>query len=204
MGICSSAARMTMRSVLRWQPTAVKNVGSEEAGTCRRRLKGGRPISESCICGPGVCRCCGFVRAGSWPGFFRRRVHSRRSLPMQGLFLVLTTGAFYIPLAFRQHRALPDPGNGLQQVCNSGGRLSEMAARTLVGFAFVPDVGYRGSVLCKPGRMDFCRLYPVFPAYFHVLKKTKKMLSEPVRTSVAWHVCMVPAEGGMTCLHGTG
>ena len=32
----------------------------------------------------------------------------------------------------------------------------EMAARTLVGFVFVPMFGYPAACFCKPGRMDFC------------------------------------------------
>ena len=60
----------------------------------------------------------------------------------------------------------------------------EMAARTLVGFVFVPMFGYPAACFASPVAWIFADCF-LFPAYFHVLKKTKKMLSEPVRTSVA-------------------
>ena len=77
------------------------------------------------------------------------------------LFLVCNS-AFYIPLAFVNIVRFLIQGMGYSKFAILAG-VFEMAARTLVGFVFVP----------------------MFPAYFHVLKKTKKMLSEPVRTSVA-------------------
>ena len=99
------------------------------------------------------------------------------------LFLVCNS-AFYIPLAFVNIVRFLIQGMGYSKFAILAG-VFEMAARTLVGFVFVPMFGYPAACFASPGRMVFLLDCFLFPAYFHVLKKTKKMLSEPVRTSVA-------------------
>lgn len=98
------------------------------------------------------------------------------------LFLVCNS-AFYIPLAFVNIVRFLIQGMGYSKFAILAG-VFEMAARTLVGFVFVPMFGYPAACFASPVAWIFADCF-LFPAYFHVLKKTKKMLSEPVRTSVA-------------------
>lgn len=98
------------------------------------------------------------------------------------LFLVCNS-AFYIPLAFVNIVRFLIQGMGYSKFAILAG-VFEMAARTLVGFVFVPMFGYSAACFASPVAWIFADCF-LFPAYFHVLKKTKKMLSEPVRTSVA-------------------
>lgn len=98
------------------------------------------------------------------------------------LFLVCNS-AFYIPLAFVNIVRFLIQGMGYSKFAILAG-VFEMAARTLVGFVFVPMFGYPAACFASPVAWIFADCF-LFPAYFHVLKKTKKMLSDPVRTSVA-------------------
>ena len=98
------------------------------------------------------------------------------------LFLLINS-AFYIPLAFVNIVRFLIQGMGYSKFAILAG-VFEMAARTLVGFVFVPMFGYPAACFASPVAWIFADCF-LFPAYFHVLKKTKKMLSEPVRTSVA-------------------
>ena len=98
------------------------------------------------------------------------------------LFLVCNS-AFYIPLAFVNIVRFLIQGMGYSKFAILAG-VFEMAARTLVGFVFVPMFGYPAACFASPVAWIFADCF-LFPAYFHVLKKTKKMLSEPVRLSVA-------------------
>ena len=98
------------------------------------------------------------------------------------LFLVCNS-AFYIPLAFVNIVRFLIQGMGYSKFAILAG-VFEMAARTLVGFVFVPMFGYPAACFASPVAWIFADCF-LFPAYFHVLTKTKKMLSEPVRTSVA-------------------
>lgn len=98
------------------------------------------------------------------------------------LFLVCNS-AFYIPLAFVNIVRFLIQGMGYSKFAILAG-VFEMAARTLAGFVFVPMFGYPAACFASPVAWIFADCF-LFPAYFHVLKKTKKMLSEPVRTSVA-------------------
>ncbi len=98
------------------------------------------------------------------------------------LFLVCNS-AFYIPLAFVNIVRFLIQGMGYSKFAILAG-VFEMAARTLAGFVFVPMFGYPAACFASPVAWIFADCF-LFPAYFHVLKKTKKMLSGSVRTSVA-------------------
>lgn len=89
------------------------------------------------------------------------------------LFLMINS-AFYIPLAFVNIVRFLIQGMGYSKFAILAG-VCEMAARTLVGFAFVPVFGFPAACFASPIAWIFADLF-LFPAYFHVLKKTKKML----------------------------
>ena len=89
------------------------------------------------------------------------------------LFLVCNS-AFYIPLAFVNIVRFLIQGMGYSKFAILAG-VFEMAARTLVGFVFVPMFGYPAACFASPVAWIFADAF-LFPAYFHVLKKTKKML----------------------------
>ena len=90
-----------------------------------------------------------------------------------GLFLLINS-AFYIPLAFVNIVRFLIQGMGYSKFAILAG-VFEMVARTLVGFAFVPVFGYVAACFASPVAWIFADAF-LFPAYFHVLKKTKKML----------------------------
>ena len=90
-----------------------------------------------------------------------------------GLFLLINS-AFYIPLAFVNIVRFLIQGMGYSKFAILAG-VFEMVARTLVGFAFVPVFGYVAACFASPVAWIFADAF-LFPAYFHVLKKTKKLL----------------------------
>lgn len=91
-----------------------------------------------------------------------------------GLFMLLNS-AFYIPLAFVNIIRFLIQGMGYSKFAILAG-VFEMAARTLVGFVFVPIFGYAAACCASPVAWIFADCF-LFPAYFHVLKKTKKLLN---------------------------
>ncbi len=95
--------------------------------------------------------CCGFA-AISLPCFFVESAQAEVIANVR-LFLVCNS-AFYIPLAFVNIVRFLIQGMGYSKFAILAG-VFEMAARTLVGFVFVPMFGYPAAC-CKPGRMDFC------------------------------------------------
>ena len=90
-----------------------------------------------------------------------------------GLFLLINS-AFYIPLAFVNIVRFLIQGMGYSKFAILAG-VFEMVARTLVGFAFVPVFGYVAACFASPVAWIFADAF-LFPAYFYVLKKTKKLL----------------------------
>ena len=82
--------------------------------------------------------------------------------------------AFYIPLAFVNIVRFLIQGMGYSKFAILAG-VCEMAARTLVGFLFVPLFGFRAACFASPVAWIFADAF-LFPAYFHVYKKTEKML----------------------------
>lgn len=90
------------------------------------------------------------------------------------LFLLINS-AFYIPLAFVNIVRFLIQGMGYSKFAILAG-VCEMAARTLVGFIFIPIFGFPAACFASPIAWIFADAF-LFPAYFHVFKKTKKMLN---------------------------
>ncbi len=82
--------------------------------------------------------------------------------------------AFYIPLAFVNIVRFLIQGMGYSRFAILAG-VCEMAARTLVGFVFVPIFGFTAACIASPVAWIFADAF-LFPAYFHVYKKTERML----------------------------
>lgn len=89
------------------------------------------------------------------------------------LFLFINS-IFYIPLAFVNIVRFLIQGMGYSKFAILAG-VFEMAARTLVGFAFVPMFGFAAACFASPVAWVFADLF-LIPAYFYVFKKTKKIL----------------------------
>lgn len=81
--------------------------------------------------------------------------------------------AFYIPLAFVNIVRFLIQGMGYSKFAVLAG-VCEMVARTLVGFLFVPFFGFLAACFASPVAWIFADAF-LFPAYFHVYKKTAKM-----------------------------
>lgn len=89
------------------------------------------------------------------------------------MFLLINS-AFYIPLAFVNIVRFLIQGMGFSKFAILAG-VFEMAARTMVGFAFVPQFGFTAACFANPVAWLFADIF-LFPAYFYVFKKTKQML----------------------------
>lgn len=89
------------------------------------------------------------------------------------LFLIINS-AFYIPLAFVNIVRFLIQGMGYSKLAILAG-VFEMIARALVGFAFVPVFGFPAACFASPMAWILADAF-LFPAYFHVYKKTKCML----------------------------
>ncbi len=89
------------------------------------------------------------------------------------LFLIINS-AFYIALAFVNIVRFLIQGMGYSKFAILAG-VCEMVARTLVGFGFVPLFGFPAACFASPVAWIFADAF-LFPAYFHVFKKTKRML----------------------------
>lgn len=112
--------------------------------------------------------------AGEWlAGFFVESAKSSIIGDVQ-LFLMLNS-AFYIPLAFVNIVRFLIQGMGYSKFAVLAG-VFEMVARTLVGFVFVPVFGFPAACIASPVAWIFADAF-LFPAYFHVYKKTKLMLN---------------------------
>ncbi len=88
---------------------------------------------------------------------------------------LLINSMFYIPLAFVNIVRFLIQGMGYSKFAILAG-VFEMFARTLVGFVFVPIFGFMAACFASPVAWVFADIF-LFPAYFHVFKKTKKMLN---------------------------
>lgn len=87
---------------------------------------------------------------------------------------LLINSACYIPLAFVNIVRFLIQGMGYSKFAILAG-VFEMAARALVGFVFVPMFGFPAACFASPVAWIFADIF-LFPAFFHVFKKTKKML----------------------------
>jgi len=103
-------------------------------------------------------------------------VESAETQVIENVYLfLLINSAFYIPLAFVNIVRFLIQGMGYSKFAILAG-VCEMAARTLVGFVFVPIFGFPAACFASPVAWIFADAF-LFPAYFHVFKKTKKMLN---------------------------
>ncbi len=93
------------------------------------------------------------------------------------LFLIANS-AFYVALVFVNIVRFLIQGMGYSKFAVLAG-VFEMAARTLVGFVFVPLFGFKAVCFANAVAWVFADAF-LFPAYAHVLKKTKRMLGEPI------------------------
>lgn len=84
--------------------------------------------------------------------------------------------AFYIALVFVNTLRFLIQGMGYSKLAVLAG-VFEMAARAIVGFAFVPRFGFTAACLASPAAWIFADAF-LFPAYFHVFKKSEKMLGQ--------------------------
>ncbi len=119
-----------------------------------------------------VLFCCGSVLAG----FF---VEQAEPAVIRNAQLYLTVNsAFYAALALVNIVRFLIQGMGYSKFAVLSG-VFEMTARTLVGFVFVPLFGFKAVCFANPVAWVFADAF-LFPAYAHVLKKTKRMLGEPI------------------------
>lgn len=89
------------------------------------------------------------------------------------LFLIINS-AFYIPLLFVNTVRFLIQGMGYSKFAIFAG-VFEMLARTVIGFAFVPVFGFPAACFASPVAWIFADVF-LFPAFFHVFRKTKEML----------------------------
>ncbi len=113
-----------------------------------------------------------FFAGRTLAGFF---VEGAAADVMDDAYLMLViNSAFYIPLAFVNIVRFLIQGMGYSKFAVFAG-VCEMAARTAVGFLLVPTFGFPAACAASPIAWLLADIF-LFPAYFHVLKKTKLML----------------------------
>jgi putative MATE family efflux protein len=89
--------------------------------------------------------------------------------------LLIINSAFYIALAFVNIVRFLIQGIGYSKLAILAG-VFEMAARTLVGFIFVPQYGFVAACFASPVAWVFADLF-LFPAYYYVYRKTCQKLN---------------------------
>lgn len=87
------------------------------------------------------------------------------------LMLVINS-SFYIPLAFVNIVRFLIQGMGYSQLAIVSG-VCEMAARAVIGFAFVPMLGFTAACFASPIAWLLADVF-LFPAYFYIENKMKK------------------------------
>lgn len=110
---------------------------------------------------------------GTLAGFFVANAQPQ-VIEDAGLFLLINS-AFYIPLVFVNVVRFLIQGMGYSKFAILAG-VFEMAARTLVGFVFVPVFGFPAACFASPVAWIFADIF-LIPAYFYVLKRTKKQFA---------------------------
>ena len=113
-----------------------------------------------------------FYTGGSLAGFFVEGATPQ--IIADARQIIFFNSATYILLAFVNIVRFLIQGMGYSKFAIIAG-VCEMVARTLVAWICVPLWGFTGACLASPIAWVFADLF-LFPAYFHVLKKTKKML----------------------------
>ncbi len=99
---------------------------------------------------------------------------AEREVIAQVQMLLFWNSAFYIGLAFVNIVRFLIQGMGYSAFAIFAG-VFEMIARALVGFVFVPLYGFPAACFASPVAWIFADAF-LFPAYFHVFRKTKRML----------------------------
>ncbi len=90
-----------------------------------------------------------------------------------GLLLIINS-AFYVPLLFVNTVRFLIQGMGYSKFAIFAG-VFEMAARTLVGFAFVPVFGFAAACFASPVAWVFADIF-LFPAYVYVYRRSERLL----------------------------
>ena len=85
---------------------------------------------------------------------------------------LVTSGAFFIPLAFVNIVRLTIQGMGYSRVAMFAG-VFEMVARGVVGAVFVPIFGFTAACFASPVAWIMADLF-LFPAYFRVIRRVRQ------------------------------
>ncbi len=88
--------------------------------------------------------------------------------------LLIINSAFYVPLLFVNTVRFLIQGMGYSKFAIFAG-VFEMAARTLVGFAFVPVFGFVAACFASPVAWVFADIF-LFPAYVYVYRRSERLL----------------------------
>lgn len=88
--------------------------------------------------------------------------------------LLIINSAFYVPLLFVNTVRFLIQGMGYSKFAIFAG-VFEMAARTLVGFAFVPVFGFAAACFASPVAWVFADIF-LFPAYVYVYRRSERLL----------------------------
>ena len=91
-----------------------------------------------------------------------------------GRRFLLTNSAMYFPLALVNIIRFMIQGLGYSKLAIVAG-VSEMAARSFVGFCLVPVFGFAGACLSNPAAWIAADLF-LIPAYFHVMRQLQKKM----------------------------
>ena len=85
---------------------------------------------------------------------------------------LVTSGAFFIPLAFVNIVRLTIQGMGYSRIAMFAG-VFEMVARGVVGAVFVPIFGFTAACFASPVAWIMADLF-LFPAYFRVIRRVRQ------------------------------
>lgn len=92
---------------------------------------------------------------------------------------LMANSAFYIPLVFVNAVRFMIQGLGYSKLAVLAG-VCEMAARSIVGFVFVPMFGYPAACFASPMAWIAADLF-LIPSYRHVLKKLERLFAQEER-----------------------
>lgn len=91
-------------------------------------------------------------------------------------FFLIANAAFYIPLVFVNAVRFMIQGLGYPKLAVLAG-VCEMAARSVVGFIFVPMFGYKAACFASPVAWIAADAF-LIPAYYHVLKSLSRLFGQ--------------------------
>lgn len=148
-----------------------QNVGAKKLDRIRKGLKAASVIGVIYALAAFVILCF----TGEYLALFFVETASPEVISNVKLFLLINS-AFYIPLLFVNVVRFLIQGMGYSKFAIFAG-VFEMIARALVGFALVPVFGFPAACFASPVAWVFADAF-LFPAFFHVFKKTKKILKQ--------------------------